>query len=259
MERSPLSETNAPLPQFLRVPIERLHLEPEVTSISRLGCLFWCEIRWNIKSRDSRTQMETVAPIPQEICHNFTFWALTCLWPHTDRYDKTQRAGCTGTPTSISSSSSFTCRLRGKPPQRPRASLTCWQRCKEPGSLSGEISEERPKQERVLAEPGDETFPPPHPSQWSLMGTSMEEQMKQNYSENICLLYTTTKPSRFSRVEQECRENIHFFPLHNPTISIQLHSYSYLALLHSGGGRGRLFALSCKQTVLIKYRLCADL
>lgn len=85
MERSPLSETNAPLPQFLRVPIERLHLEPEVTSISRLGCLFWCEIRWNIKSRDSRTQMETVAPIPQEICHNFTFWALTYLLVTTYR------------------------------------------------------------------------------------------------------------------------------------------------------------------------------
>lgn len=240
MERSPLSETNAPLPQFLRVPIERLHLEPEVTSISRLGCLFWCEIRWNIKKAVTAEHRWKLLP-PSLKRYVITLpsglW-LTCLWPHTDRYDKTQRAGCTGTLTSISSSSSFTCRLRGKPPQRPRASLTCWQRCKEPGSLSGEISEERPKQERVLAEPGDETFPPPLPSQWSLMGTSMEEQMKQNYSENICLLYTTTKPSRFSRVEQECRENIHFFPLHNPTISIQLHSYSYLALLHSGGGGG---------------------
>lgn len=42
-------------------------------------------IRWNIKSRDSRTQMETVAPIPQEICHNFTFWALTYLLVTTYR------------------------------------------------------------------------------------------------------------------------------------------------------------------------------
>lgn len=62
-----------------------------------------------------------------------------------------------GTPAFIPSSSSFTLRLRWKPP--PRASFSFQRRRKEPGSLSG-VSEETPKQKQILAGPGDETTPP---------------------------------------------------------------------------------------------------
>ena len=73
------------------------------------------------------------------------------------------------------------------------------------------------------------------PSQWSLTATSMEEQMRQNYSENVCLLYSTAEPSYFMVEEKtwrcEFRENSHFFPLPNHAISIHLQLFS------GGGGR----------------------
>lgn len=85
------------------------------------------------------------------------FWALIYPPVTTDRQISQDPAAGDPWVQSFFLLFHFPTEVKASPP--PCASFSFQRRCKEPGLLSG-VSEETPKQKRILAGPGDETPPP---------------------------------------------------------------------------------------------------